>query len=1268
MSHESLPTRLRHSASRGLSHCGLLLSGLLILFSAGSFVSVEGAPPPGAVSVCCAAPPDAALGQPYTYSLAADGGTPPYTFLVVSGAIPAGLAISPAGDLTGTPTQSGVFRFSVRATDSAGGSGALGFTLRVTNTNGLQFSFPDPPIAARGIPYAFQLVAQGGSQPYSFDLFPGGGALPLGLTLDATGRIAGNPLVAGTFPVTFRVTDKNGVSFTTATALIVTANMLAIDNTSIISGSVGSAYNQILTATGGSSPYLFSVSSGALPVGLSLSSTGFLSGTPMVAGAYAFVIRVTDAASQSAQASYSLVISSGQFKIIDLALPSAQTGVAYNQQLTSVGGTAPVVFLISGGFLPASLTLSATGLLSGSATTAGTFQFTVKAIDANLQNATQNFTLYVNSSAFSIVTTTLPTAAVGQIYSSEIVSSGGASPVALSISSGSLPPGLQLSSTGSITGTPIAPGSYSFTLRAQDANSQFTQKSLSISVANSGLSFNGGGLPAGQVGSAYTGTVSAINGASPYAYTLVGGTLPAGLTLAQNGNVSGTPIAAGIYQVTIRVTDANARTADQGLTIFVNSMGFSVNPNAIPSASLNQPYSATLSGFGGTTPYSFQLVSGTLPSGLSLTSPGVIAGTSTAAGPNSFSIRATDSANAVFLLNYTLNVNASAIVLAPLNLPNGQLNLPYATSMVASGGTGPYLFSLTSGALPPGLSLAPNGLFSGTPGATGPYAFTIRVTDSTNAVSLFTYALSVSTGGLSIVTQSVPAAVVGTDYFTAVIATGGSAPYVYTISSGALPPGLTFTRAGVFSGLPTAAGTYSVNVRVDDAAGNFIVSSITIVVNSAGSLSIVTAALPTARTNQTYSTTIAASGGRAPYTFTLISGALLAGLQVNADGSITGKATADGVSTFTVRVLDALGATAQATLSLSSNSSNLTITTVSFINGRIGELFQQSVLATGGNAPYLFTLAAGPLPNGLTLSGSGILSGTPTVGGSFPIVIRVTDAAGMTYQTSYKVLIGSTNLDFTNTTLPKPYIGSQYFAVLQAAGGIAPYQFSVASGVLPAGLSLAPSGEITGTVAAGSGSTITFRVVDATGASASTTISLIPVQSPLQFSFTSIPAARVGQFYLFVPTATGGSGPYVFSVGAPLPLGLFLTPVGNIAGTPKVAGTYTIVFRGQDTSGTVVQNSYRFDVLGDGLQITAPVVPAAKVGQPFTLNFNSTGANGEVRYDLASGILPSGLVLSTSGMLSGTPTTAGAYRFSVRATDAQGVTTQLDIAMTVSAI
>ena len=1254
MSHEILLTRLRHSASHGL-----FLSGLLIAFSSVGF---------GAVSLTSSAPPEAALGQTYTYNLAASGGSSPYTFLIISGAIPAGLTLSPAGVLTGTPSQSGLFRFSVRATDSLAVSGASDLTIRVNNTSGLQISVADLPTAARGNPYVFQLVAQGGSQPYAFDFFPGGGALPLGLTLDTTGKIAGNAMVAGVFPVTLRVTDKNGVSFVSASVLNVTANTLVVNNTSIISGTVGSGYNQVLTGAGGTAPYSFSVSSGVLPGGLSLSSAGVLSGTPAVAGTYPFFVRVTDAASQSAQASYSIVINPGQFKINDLALPSAQAGVTYTQQLTSVGGAAPVAFIVTGGSLPPDLTLSATGLLNGSTSTAGTYQFTVRATDANAQATTQSFILYVNTSAFSIVTATLPTASLGQIYSSAIMTSGGSSPLSLSVSGGSLPPGLQISSTGSIAGTPTAPGSYSFTLRAQDVGGQLAQRSLSISVANTALSINGGGLPAGQVGAVYTGTVSAVNGASPFAYTLVGGNLPAGLTLAQNGNVSGTPTAPGIYQVTIRATDANASTTDQGLTIFINSLDFSVNTKSIPSARLNQPYSATLSGLGGTPPYNFQLVAGTLPSGLTLTAAGVIAGTPTAAGANSFSLRATDSANAPFLLNYTLNVNASSIILASPTLPNGQLNVPYAMNLVASGGTSPYLFNLASGALPSGLSLAPNGILSGTPGATGPYAFTISVVDATDTVSLFTYSLSISTGSLSIVTQSVPTAVVGTDYFTAVIATGGTAPYVYTLSSGTLPPGISFTPAGVFSGMPTAAGTYAVGIRVNDAASSSTVNSFTIVVNGAGSLSIVTAALPTARTNQPYSTTIAASGGRPPYTFSLTSGSLLSGLLLNADGSVTGKATVDGSSTFTVRVLDALGATAQATLTLSSNSSSLTITTVSFINGRIGEAFQQSALASGGNAPYSFTLAAGALPAGLTLSSSGIVSGTPTVGGSFPIVIRVADAAGMTYQTSYRLQIGSTNLAFTNTTLPKPYIGSQYFAPLQAAGGVAPYQFSIASGILPVGLNLASSGEITGTVATDAGSVVTFRVVDATGASATTTLSLTPIQSALQLSFTSIPAARVGQFYLFIPTATGGSGTYVFSVGAPLPLGLFLTPVGNIAGRPKVAGTYTVVIRGQDTSGAVVQNSYRFEVLGDGLQIVVPDLPTARVGQPFILNFNSTGASGEVKYDLAIGILPAGLALSSSGSLSGTPTTAGAYRFSVRATDAQGVTTQTDMALTVAGI
>ncbi len=1236
----------------------LLLSGCLAAFTAIAA---------GAVAPAGPQPPDGSLAQPYSFTLAASGGASPYTFLVVSGNLPLGLALSPAGVLAGTPTQSGLYRFTIRAVDSAAASGTSDFALRIGNSAGLQISTGDLPPAQRGIAYSSQLSAQGGSAPYFFDLLPGSGALPLGLTLDVTGKIQGNALVAGVFPLVWRVTDRNGVSSVTASALVVTANTLVINNTSIAAATLGSSYTQTLTAAGGTAPYQFAISSGALPVGLILSSSGVLSGTPSVAGSFPFFVRVTDAAAQTAQASFSLTVSSGQFRINESFLPSAQIGVAYTQQFSSQGGVAPVSYVVSSGALPAGINISSSGMLTGSAITAGSYPVSIRAVDASGQSTSQSITLYVNASAFTISGAITPPAIVGQPYAYAPAVNGGSAPLTISIIGGSLPPGLQISAAGAISGTPTASGAYGFALRAQDAAGQVAQTSLSINVSSNALSLNAVGLPLGQVGTAYTTTISATNGAGPFAYTLVGGSLPPGLTLATNGNISGTPTAPGIYQITLKVSDANTNTAQQSLTVFITAPGFAVTTNAIPSAQLNQPYTAVLLGFGGTAPYNFQLTSGSLPPGIALSSVGVLSGTPTAAGSYPITLRAADAANSAFVLNYNLIVNAPAIALAPASLPSGQSNVPYSLSLVASGGVGPYLFTVASGGLPPGLTLSSNGLLSGSPTMVGPFAFNILVTDSTGAASLFTLAQSISSGSLAIVSQGIPSGILNTDYFASLIAAGGSSPYAFTLASGSLPSGITLSPVGTLSGTPGAIGTYPLTFTVKDSAGNSTNANFTLVISAPGSLAISTAALPTARTNQTYSTVIAATGGRAPYSFTLTGGSLPAGVQLNADGSLTGKVSTDGIYTFIVRVTDALGATAQATLNLTATSSNLSIVTVSFVNGRVGEAFQQGVQATGGNAPYTFSLRAGVLPPGLTLSTDGIIAGTPTSGGAFPIVIRVTDAAGIASQSSYSLLIGTTNLAFTNTTLPTPYIGSQYYATLQAAGGVAPYQFSIQTGALPSGLSLAPSGQITGSAAAASASVVTFRVVDASGASASTTIALTPSQSVLQLGFTAFPAARVGQFYVFTPTATGGSGTYVFSVAAPLPRGLFLTPVGNIVGTPKVAGTYTVVVRAQDSTGALTQNSFPFTVLGDGFQIIQPLLPNARVNQPFVYNFSTSGTNGDVKYDLASGALPPGLTLATSGMLSGTPTVAGAYRFAVRATDSIGVTTLTELTLNVAA-
>ncbi|HJV36058.1 Ig domain-containing protein, partial [Geomonas sp.] len=250
--------------------------------------------------------------------------------------------------------------------------------------------------------------------------------------------------------------------------------------------------------------------------------------------------------------------------------------------------------------------------------------------------------------------------------------------------------------------------------------------------------------------------------------------------------------------------------------------------NALPDGTAGAPYSQTLLATGGTIPYTWRVDAGALPVGLSLSPAGVISGTPTSAGTSTFTATVVDAGvpPQIRSRSFTLTINqpGALTITSTSPLPGGTVSSAYSQTLTATGGTTPYSWAVTAGALPAGLSLnASTGLISGTPTTAGTANFTVTVTDSavpTAATASTAFALTIAAAGtpVSITTTSpLPAAATGAAYTTTLVAANGVTPYTWAVTTGTLPAGLSLNAStGVISGTPTTAGTSNFTVTVTD--------------------------------------------------------------------------------------------------------------------------------------------------------------------------------------------------------------------------------------------------------------------------------------------------------------------------------------------------------------------------------------------------------------------------------------------------------------------
>ena len=371
---------------------------------------------------------------------------------------------------------------------------------------------------------------------------------------------------------------------------------LNISATAPADGVVGRAYDHTIAVTGGTGARNFTVSAGALPAGLTLgATTGAITGLPAGPAATAnFTITVTDSATPQQSDTQALTLDIvNALAITTATLPDTSIGTAYNQAVAATGGTAPHTFSVSTGELPAGLTISSGGVVSGLVTALATTEsFTIQVADSSVPQltSTQFYTINV---ALEITTTTLPDALGGEFYSQTLRAQGAAPPYNWSRSAGSMPPGISdpAFATGTVSGTPssvCAASTSIFTASVSDSddfNLQTDSQVLSITVNPVALDITTALLPAGAVGTPYSGIVQASGGVPPYSFAVTSGTLPSqlGPIVAATGQISGTPDTVETRNFNVTVTDACADTAVQALSITINAASLGRN-NTIATA------------------------------------------------------------------------------------------------------------------------------------------------------------------------------------------------------------------------------------------------------------------------------------------------------------------------------------------------------------------------------------------------------------------------------------------------------------------------------------------------------------------------------------------------------------------------------------------------------------------------------------------------------------------------------------------------------------
>ena len=647
---------------------------------------------------------------------------------------------------------------TITATTPAHSAGAV--NVAVTTPSGTTapnssytFIAPNPPVADA---VSVTVAANSSNNPITLNL-SGGVATSVAV---ASGPSQGTTNVSGTTitytpaagysgndSFTYTATGPGGTSALATVTLTISPPTLVISPNSLSNATASNAYSQTLSTANGATPYRYAVSSGAVPPGLSLGSGGVLSGTPSVVGTFNFTVTSTDAHNATGSKAYSLTVGAATIAITPTTLGPLNAGTAYGQTLSATGGNGSYTWSTAGSLPPGITVNSSSGLVSGTPTSGGNYSFTVTATDSLGSTGSRGYGVTVNDQAPVASNSTL-TVQGGSNNNLVALNFTGGSVSQLSIVSNAS------NGTATATGTTILftpspgfSGPDSFTYNATGPGGTSNTATVSVTVTAPTISITPATLTNATQNTAYSQALTASGSSGSYAFSVVAGSLPAGMNLSSVGLLSGTPSAVGSSNFTVRAMSSSGFFGDHAYTLTVTSQAPVAGPVSLSVAANSSANPVTLNLSGGTT--ASVSVSSAATHGTTSVSGTSITYTPTAgySGNDSFTYTATGPGGSSSAATVSITVSAPTLAITPAtpSLPAATLNTAYPpVALSASSGTAPYSYAVTAGSLPAGLSLnTTTGTISGTPTAIATYNFTITATDAHGATGSRAYSLDI---------------------------------------------------------------------------------------------------------------------------------------------------------------------------------------------------------------------------------------------------------------------------------------------------------------------------------------------------------------------------------------------------------------------------------------------------------------------------------------------------------------------------------------------